>query len=122
LSPKVIKSMIIIAAICVIGGIGGYVLLSMLPPKPDWLYGHWWYDAPEGAPQDSMLFKPKGTVDFLSAEEKTVRTCRYTTLVENQVNIRCREKNNVINFVLKYRNSNGARDLVDHSGKVYFKQ
>lgn len=122
MSPKVIKSMVIIAAICTIGGIGGFVLLSMLPPKPDWLYGHWWYDAPENTPQDGLWFRAKGRVDFLSAEEKVTRTCRYTTLVENQVNIRCREKNNVINFVLKFRNSNGVRDLVDHSGKVYFKQ
>lgn len=122
MSPKVVKSMVIIAAICVIGGIGGYVLLSMLPPKPDWLYGQWWYDAPEGVPQDSMVFRQKGLVDLLSAEEKVVRTCRFTTLVENQVNIRCQEKNKVINFVLKFRNSSGVRDLVDKTGKVYFKQ
>ena len=122
MSPKVIKSMVIIAAICTIGGIGGFVLLSMLPPKPDWLYGHWWYDAPESAPQDGLWFRAKGRVDYLSAEEKVIRTCRYTTLVENQVNIRCREKNKVSNFVLKYRNSNGVRDLIDKTGKVYFKQ
>jgi len=122
MSPKFIKSMVVIAGICVIGGIGGYVLLSMLPPKPDWLYGRWWYDAPENAPQDSIWFKPGGNVEFRSEDDKLVRRCRYTTLVENQVNIRCREKDKATNIVLKFRNFNGGRDLQDKTGKIYFKQ
>jgi len=122
MSPRFIKSMVVIAGICVIGGIGGYALLRMLPPKPDWLYGRWWYDAPPSEPQDSLLFMPKGQVDFLSENGKLVHRCRYTTLVENQVTIRCNEKGNVRNIVLRYRENKGTRDLSDKSGKIYFKQ
>lgn len=121
MSPRFIKSAVIIAGICVLGGIGGYVLLSMLPAKPDWLYGRWWYDAPENEPQDSMRFRSSGAIEFLSVDDKVVRQCRYTTLVENQVNIRCMSKGKAENIVLKFRNFNGARDLVDKSGKIYFK-
>lgn len=122
MSPKFIKSMIVIAGICVIGGIGGYVLLDMLPPRPDWLYGYWWYDAPDDKPQDSIHFKPGGAVDLLSADEKIVHRCRYTTLVDNQVNIRCKEKGQVTNIVLRFQEAPGGRDLRDRNGKVYFKQ
>lgn len=122
MSPRFIKSMVVIAGICVIGGIGGYALLRMLPPKPDWLYGRWWYDAPPSEPQDSLLFMPKGRVDFLSENGKLVHRCRYTTLVENQVTVRCNEKGKVRNIVLRYRENNGTRDLSDKNGKIYFKQ
>jgi len=121
LSPRFIKSAVVIAGICVLGGIGGYVLLSMLPAKPDWLYGRWWYDAPETEVQDSLRFKPKGVMEFLDADGKLVRQCRYTTLVENQINIRCKAKPQDENIVLKFRENNGARDLVNKAGKIYFK-
>ncbi len=114
--------MIIIAAICVIGGIGGYFMLSMLPPKPDWVYGRWWYDAPENVAQDGLWFKPKGRVELMSEEDEVVQICRYTTFVENQVNIRCKDKGKIKNIVLKFRNANGIRDLSDKAGKIYFKQ
>lgn len=122
MSPKFIKSMVVIAGICVIGGIGGYALLDMLPPKPDWLYGRWWYDAPDDKPQDSLHFKPGGSVDFLSEDEKIVHRCRYTTLVEHQVNIRCKEKGKTVNIVLRFHETAGGRDLRDRNGKIYFKQ
>lgn len=122
MSARVIKSLLIVATVCVIGGIGGYFLLSFLPPKPDWVYGHWWYDAPENVAQDSLWFKPNGKVEFLSDEEKVVRRCRYTTLIENQVNIQCKDKIKPRNIVLRFRNTNGVRDLSDKTGKIYFKQ
>ena len=122
MSPRFIKSMVVIAGICVIGGIGGYAMLKMLPPKPDWLYGRWWYDAPQSEPQDSLWFKPKGQVEFLSEDGKVTNRCRYTTLVDNQVTIRCKEKGTVRNIVLRYREYKGVRDLRDKNGKIYFKQ
>lgn len=121
MSPRFIKTVVVIAGICVLGGIGGYVLLSMLPAKPDWLYGRWWYDAPENEAQDSMRFKPRGIVEFLSEEDKVMRQCRYTTLVDNQINIRCKGKGKVEDIVLKFRDFNGGRDLATRSGKIYFK-
>lgn len=123
MSTKFIKSMVVIAGICVIGGIGGYAMLKMLPPKPTWLYGHWWYDAPRSEPQDSMWFKPKGLVEFFTEEGKLVKRCRYTMLVENQVTIRCKQKEGAArNIVLRYSDHNGTRDLRDKNGKIYFKQ
>lgn len=122
MSPKFVKSMVIIAGICVIGGIGGFVMLKMLPPKPDWLYGRWWYDAPENVPQDSLWFRPGGRMEFRSEDNKVLRRCRYTTLVENQVNVRCRSKDRAEDFVYKFQVNNGIRDLRDKTGKIYFKQ